>query len=255
LERNLWRIFAKFATACLLELPRLPVKIVVCETKSIAPPAKAMKTPPSTDTLRQQAERIVQHGRDVRAEISRLASRTAEQYHRTRDGLVGLSRAVVEGALDGARQATPAQSESVLREVVAGLADGLAISAQAVKLTLDESRSRGTQFAREDLDKIAGDFREVGETFAQTVRDTAGKVGGELAAQLRGLAKHAGRALEQARPAFESAVKAAREDPAALGRETLRAGAGAAREAAGILFSELGKRLEQAGQQLRRPKE
>jgi hypothetical protein len=35
----------------------------------------------------------------------------------------------------------------------------------------------------------------------------------------------------------------------------LQAGAGAARQAAGILFSELGKRLEQAGQHLRRPKE
>src|SRR5512138_2328562 len=116
-----------------------------------------MNSSPSIDSLRQQAERIAQHGRDVRAEISRLASRAAEQFHRTRDGLVGLSRAVVEGALDGARQATPAQSESVLRDVVAGLADGLAISAHAVKLTLDESRSRGTQFAREDLDKIAGD--------------------------------------------------------------------------------------------------
>jgi len=214
-----------------------------------------MNSSPSFDALRQQAERIVQHGRNVRAEISRLASRAAEQFHRTRDGLVGLSRAVVEGALDGARQATPAESESVLREVVAGLAEGLAISAHAVKLTLDESRSCGTQFAREDLDKIAGDFREVGNAFTQTVGDAAGKLGGQLAAQMRGLAGHAGRALDQARPAFESAVKAALDQPAALGRETLQAGAGAAREAAGILFTELAKRLEQAGQQLRRPKE
>lgn len=214
-----------------------------------------MNSSPSTDSLRQQAERIVQHGRDVRAEISRLASRAAEQFHRTREGLVGLSRAVVEGALAGARQATPAQSESVLRDVVAGLADGLAISAHAVKLTLDESRSRGTQFAHEDLDKIAGDFREVGDTFTQTVGDAAGKLGGQVATQLRDLAGHAGRAIDQARPAFESAVKAAREHPAALGRETLQAGAGAAREAAGILFSELAKRLEQAGQKLRQPKE
>jgi hypothetical protein len=213
-----------------------------------------MNTSASTDSLRQQAERIVQHGRDVRAEISRLASRAAEQFHRTRDGLVGLSRAIVEGALDGARLATAAPSESVLRDVVAGLADGLAISAHAVKLTLEESRARGTPFAREDLDKIAGDFRDVGDTFTQTVGDAAGKLGGQLAAQLRDLAGHAGRALEQARPAFESAANAAREHPAALGREALQAGAGAAREAAGILFGELAKRLEQAAQQLRQRK-
>jgi hypothetical protein len=214
-----------------------------------------MNSTSSTNSLRQQAERIVQQGRDVRAEISRLASQAAEQFHRTRDGLVGLSRAVVEGALDGARQATPAQSESVLRDVVAGLADGLAISAHAVKLTLEESRARGTQFAREDLDKIAGDFRDVGDTFTKTVGDAAGKLGSQLAAQLRDLAGHAGRALEQARPAFESAARAAREHPGSLGREALQAGAGAAREAAGILFSELGKRIEQAGQHLRRPRE
>ena len=204
------------------------------------------------DWLKQQAQHIVQQGRDVRAEISRLSASATGKFHETKDGLVGLARCVLDGALAGAQQAAPGQTESVLREVIAGLADGLAISANSLRLTLEESRGRGAQFASEDLDKIAADFRGVGETFAQTVKDATGKLGAQLAAQLRGVADHAGQTFASARPSFEAALKAAREHPVALGKEALQAGAGATREAAGVLFTELGKRLEQAGEHLRK---
>jgi hypothetical protein len=111
------------------------------------------------DWLKQQAETIVKNGRNVREEIAKLSSTAAAKLHQTKDGFVGLSRSVLDGAVSGAQQAIPGEGESVLREVVAGLADGLAISANAVRLTLEESRGRGAQFAREDLKKVAEDFR------------------------------------------------------------------------------------------------
>jgi uncharacterized protein YukE len=211
-----------------------------------------MNTEQFPDWLKQQAEHIVRQGRNVRAEITRLSASATGKFHQTKDGLAGLARCVLDGAIAGARQAAPGQTESVLREVITGLADGLAISANSLRLTLEESRGRGAQFAREDLDKIAADFRGVGETFAQTVKDATARLGTEIEAQLRGVAGHAAQTFTSARPAFEAALKAACEHPAALGKEAFQAGAGATREAAGVLFTELGKRLEQAGEHLRK---
>ena len=182
--------------------------------------------------------------------IAKLSAGAAERFHRTKDGLVGLSRAVLEGAVSGAKQA--AQPDSVLREVVAGLADGLSTSAHALKLTLEEANSGGRAYADEDLKKAAADFREVGQQFAGTVKASVKGLGAEVADQLHNFSEHASRALTAASPVLESAIKAAAEHPVQLGKEAVKAGAGAARQAAGVLFTELGARLEKAGQHLRR---
>lgn len=200
--------------------------------------------------LRQQAESIVQRGKDIRQEITKLSAGAAEQFHRTKDGLVGLSRAVLDGAVAGARQS--AQPDSVLREVVAGLADGLSTSAQALKLTLAEAKSGGRAYADEDLKKAAADFRDLGQQFAGTVKASVKGLGGQVADQLHHVSEHAARALDSVSPVFESAIKAAAEHPVQLGKEAVKAGAGAARQAAGVLFTELGSQLEKAGQKLRR---
>jgi hypothetical protein len=218
-------------------------------------PGDIMNADQIPEWLKHQAEDIVKRGRNVREEIAKLSSAVAGKLHQTKDGFLGLSRAVLDGAVAGAQQAVPSQSESVLREVVAGLADGLAISANAVRLTLEESRGRGAQFAHEDLKKVAEDFRGVGDNFTQSVHDATRRIGAQISEQSRSLADHAGHTLNSARPAIEAAIKAACEDPSGLGKEALQAGAAATRHAAGVLFSELGKRLEQAGEHLRKRSE
>jgi hypothetical protein len=205
--------------------------------------------------LRQQAEEITRRGADVREAVSNLTAGAAQQLHRTREGLVGICRAVLDGAVAGARQAAPAPPEGVLKEVIAGLVDGLSISAKALELTVREAGSRGTRFAREDLDKAAADLREVREKLTASVQEAAGRLGAEVAGQLGALADHAKHTLAHAAPALEGAISAAAERPVRLGAEAAKAGAGAAREAAGALFSEIGRRLEQAGKLLRRAPE
>jgi len=208
-----------------------------------------MNTEQLPQWLRQQAESIVKRGQDVRQEISKLATSAAERFHRTKDGLIGLTRAVLDGAADGARQA--AQPGSVLREVVAGLADGLATSAQALKLTIEEAKSGGRAYADEDLKKAAADFRDVSRQFGGVVKSSLKGLGAELAGQLHNLSEHASRALDSAKPKFEAAARAAAEHPLQAGKEAVHAGAGAARQAAGVLFSELGSRLEKTGRKWR----
>ena len=202
--------------------------------------------------LKHQAEEIVKRGGNVRVEISQLVSDASGKFYQVKDGLTELVKAVSEGATSGAKEALPDKAESVLRSVVDGLTDGLAKSAEAVRLTLEESGASGVHFAREDLDKIAKDFRATGELFVSVVSDAATKLGGHLGQQVRTMSEHALKALQSVRPSLESAITAAANNPVKLGRESVHAGTSAVQQAAGVLFSELGKHLQSVGDKLRR---
>ncbi len=197
--------------------------------------------------IKQSAEKLVQRGDDVRAGISRLVSDAAGRLSRTKDGLTSLVRAVSEGAAAGAARALPDKSESVLRSVVDGLADGLERSANAIKLTLAESSASGIHFAKEDLNQVLTDFRAVGSAFTDVVSGAMSKISGHASGQVRSLVEHAKQTFQNARPSVEAAVSAALHDPVKLGRESVQAGTSAARQAAGVLFSELGTRLQGGG--------
>lgn len=213
-----------------------------------------MSTEPTNDTatrLKQAAEDIVRRGQNVRSEIAKLvASATTTLKHGT-DGLVSLAKAITEGAAAGARQTMPDDADSLLRPVVSGLSDGITKVAEAVKLAVQESAAGGKKFAAEDLDKVVKDLRGVGDGFVTTIRQAAGGIGDHVTEQAKSLAGHAGRALQDMRPALDAAIHSVKQDPVKLGRETVHAGAAAAREAAGILFTELGTLLQSAGQKLR----
>lgn len=209
------------------------------------------QTDPLITQLKHKAEEIVKRGGDVRAEISHLVSDTTGKFYQAKDGLADLVKAVSEGAVTGAKEALPDKAESALHAVANGLADGLTRSAQAVRLTLEESRAGGVHFATDDLDKIAKDFRAVSEIFVNIVTDAASRLGGHLSQQARTVSEHAKQTLLDVWPSLESALSAATHDPVKLGRESLKAGTSAAQQAAGVLFSELGKHLQKAGEKLR----
>jgi hypothetical protein len=139
----------------------------------------------------------------------------------------------------------------VLSTVMNGVTDGLLKSAQAVRLTLEEATASGTRFAKEDLTKIAQDFRGVSGILADIVTGAAHALGDHVKTQAQTVAEHAKQTLQNAWPPLEHAIHAAQHDPVKLGVETVQAGAGAARQAAGVLFGELGSYLLKAGEKLR----
>lgn len=194
--------------------------------------------------LREMAESIARHGDDVRGKIAQAVSDASGRLGAARDGFTSLVKAVAEGAAAGARQALPDKEESILRSAVEGLADGLAKSAHAVQLALEESSAGGARFAKDDLQKIAQDFRGVGEIFVNVVTDAARQLRSHVSGQAQAAADHAARTFQSVRPALESALAAAAREPVALAGDSLKAGAAAARQAAGALFAELGRRLQ-----------
>lgn len=214
-------------------------------------PAPENAPPESTSRLKQAAEEIVKRGQNVRAEIARLVSEAATTLQEGKNGLVSLAKAVADGAAAGAKQTMPENTDNLLRPVVSGISDGIAKVAEAMKLAMQESASRGKTYAKEDLDKVAREFRSVGDGFVSTVQQSASSATGHVSEQVKALANHAKLALNDMKPALDAVISSATQDPLRLGKETLHAGTAAAREAAGVLATEIGALLQSAGQKLR----
>ena len=209
----------------------------------------------NTDTLvaqlRLKAEELVTRGSDLREETAWLVEEASGPFHAAAGGLTDLVKAVADGAIAGAKHNLPADPISVLAPVIDGINDGLTKSVQAVKLTLEESAASGTRFAKEDLAKIGQDFQGLGAMIADIVTGAASALGDHAKEQASTLAAHAKQTLNTALPPLEAAIHAASLHPKQLGMETMQASTGAAREAAGVLFSELANALQKAGEKLR----
>lgn len=201
--------------------------------------------------LKQKAEELVKRGGDVRTEIAHLVTDASTPFYAAKDGLGDLVKAVADGAVAGAREALPGQSESVLREVVSGVTDGLAKSAQAVKLTLEESTASGTRFANEDMVKIGQDFATLATIIVEIVSSAANSIGGHAKEQANVIGEHAQQSLQGIVNSLGGAFSKAQKAPSQLGRETVEAGSAAVKQAAGVLFDQIGQYLQKAGQKLR----
>lgn len=204
-----------------------------------------------TTPLQRRIEAIVARGHQIRERVAAAVSQAATEVRSGMDDLGKLSREVIEAARRGAASAVPADRESILRQAVDGLADGLGAFANATRLTLEEARASGKRFAQEDLRRAVADLDSAARLTGNAVAEVFETVETEFATQGRRLASHARRAFAQAEPSLRGAASAAREDLARLGREAFAAGSSATKQALGTLFAELGRRLERAGEHLR----
>jgi hypothetical protein len=202
------------------------------------------------DPIRDQADAIVAQGQDVRPQIARLVTETAEKSHLGRAGLLALARSVLEGARSALDRAVGHDPGSVLRQVVDGLGDGFAAAALACRLACEEAQAQGKTFASEDLTKVRDDLRALRDLFVSTVSTTARKFGSLAADQLAALLHHAENTGTRVLPAVESALSAACEHPLRLTSESAGAGLAMSRQALGTLFGAVGRRLQQAGERL-----
>lgn len=207
------------------------------------------------DWCEDQAGAIVRSGQRVRHRIAALVAAASQRAHRVADGLVELSRATMAGASRAVATALPAARDSTLRQVVDGLGDGLATAAQAAELTLREVGGKSVRYAREDLEHLAGSFRGASSRFVDGVVAGACQVGESANQAASALRDHASITLRRIEPSLAAAIRAAGDDPVGLARETATAGAAAARGAAGVLFTMLGKQLERLGVALNPPRD
>lgn len=205
------------------------------------------------DRIRGDTENIVRRGANIAKEVSRLTVSAAARFQGTAEGMVGLARTVAEGAARAADETLPDKTESKLRQVVDGLADGLRTAAEAVDLTVRESGAEGLRFAREDVSHARDDIVSLLGMFASTVADFAYATTVEAASGAATIRDHAAHTLERTRPSFEKAARTLVGEAGSVGSEAAAAGSAAARAAAGLFFREVGARLSRLGEALKPP--
>jgi len=202
------------------------------------------------ESVRKQVEEIVASSRDVQARIAHLVRDMAREFHFNGAGLVALTKSVMDGAAAAFDKAVPKQPDSVLGQVVEGLGDGLSSASLAARLALEESEAASKSFATEDLSKLSKDLSALKSLFVETVSEAAGKLRSGVAGQAGNLRGHAERAYNRVRPALDAAVTAAAQHPVDLAKESVGAGLSLSGQAAGALFTAIGKCMQETGKRL-----
>jgi len=195
----------------------------------------------------KRAEEIAAEGEDVRERIRTAVVDAMTNREGLAEDLSNTTQAVLDGAVEGVRNLAPEQQDSTLRQVVDGLGDALSRSANATRFALEEARSRGESFAREDIDRAMQDLRTLEEMFVNLVDRTARRAGDELSGQFTDLSEHARRTASNIRPSIESALSEAGSHPVKLAGEAATAGVKAVPRAAGMLLQAVGGALQGAG--------
>lgn len=204
----------------------------------------------------EQAEQIASEETDVRERVRQLVVETVQDRRLSLDQLNEVTQQVLRGAAEGAKGAAEGKQDSVLRDVVDGLADAYTSAANATRLAVEEANERGKTFAEEDLNRAMRQLRTIDRRFLETIRSTAERGWGTLSEEAGSVKEHAERAVEQIRPAMEAAVRSAARQPGRFGTEAAAASVEAGRQTAGRLLQAVSGLLQGAGEALaERPKD
>ena len=200
-----------------------------------------------TDDAQAQAQHIAAEGKDIRQRVRDLTVKLVQQRDVGLKKFDVLASHIMTGAAHAVEDTVPQDPDSVLRQVVDGLADGIGKAANAAELTLEEAQSRGQAFAQEDIKSMIDDLRALQDMFVNTVSRTATHLKGRAGEEASDLKTHAQRAAESIKPSIESALQAAQAQPGNLAKESAQASVTAARQAAGALAHALSGLLSGAG--------
>ncbi len=203
-------------------------------------------------SVKARAAEIVTRRTDIRPRLTEVVTQAACQSQQSGEGLVGLIRAVLDGAREGLAKSVPEDRDDVLRQVVDALGDGLSQTALAGRLAVQEAVSSSRQFAKEDLVHLRDDLTAVHDLFTETVSRGLSSCKSLTAGQVAAARKHAERVAERLGPVFTQVHDAVQERPLEFAQEGLQAGASMGQCATGALFQALGRMLQRAGDELHR---
>lgn len=181
---------------------------------------------------------------EIRERIRVLMEDLARGEEKLAAGLGRMAREVYKAAADAVERSVPDNADSVLREVLDGIGDGVQKAAQATQYAVEEAIGRGESFAREDLERIRGDLDSLGQIMTDVVADTAERTHGELSRAFRDAVTHTERMVTSIRPSIDEALQAISRDPLGAASESASAAVGTTRRAAGTFFSVLAGMLE-----------
>src|SRR5690606_17808419 len=110
-------------------------------------PHTGARRSPMDEKFRDEVEEAVKSGDDIRASVRDAVQSAAARTDRAAARLTDLTRRTLDTALQAIDRSAPDDPESVLRQVVDGLGDGLERAAQATRLAVEEAAGEGRAYA------------------------------------------------------------------------------------------------------------
>ncbi|MCC5830121.1 MAG: hypothetical protein JJU36_11800 [Phycisphaeraceae bacterium] len=191
-------------------------------------------TAQSKQSARAKAEKVAADGKEVRDRIAAIMVDLVEQGKVDLAGMQDTAAEMMHGAVEGVNRKLPAKPQSVLRQVISGLADGLGTAAGATAMTANEAASHGKDFTKKEWNQVISTLKSMEEQFVGMVSKTARDVGGQVKMQSGEMADHARTAFRDVKPSIESAIRSLAGDPLGFAGETVKAGVEASRQAVGL---------------------
>ncbi|MEM7387679.1 MAG: hypothetical protein AAF514_22315 [Verrucomicrobiota bacterium] len=136
-----------------------------------------MKYRPLQKRLPAETAAIVADSNHIRSNIASLVARSTTRMHESGDALVEIPRQVICASVATTEQRLdlPSERETILREVIDGLADGFSLAAQAISLALDEAHKAGKKYAESDTQLIANGFKCMGGPLVEAIKETGAR--------------------------------------------------------------------------------
>ncbi len=202
----------------------------------------------STQQPEVTAEQIAAEVKDVRARTRTLVVDLVRHGTEPISRLPETAGRILDGAIKGVANVAEEKKADVLGEVIDGLADGFTRGANAMRFTFEEAKSRGQAYTQDEIKTAMEDLQTLESMFVERVEQLVKSGLITSADQSRDLLEHAKRAAGGMRPEIESAIKAARNHPINLVKESASVATGVSRRAVGSLLQAIGGVLDGAGE-------
>jgi hypothetical protein len=189
----------------------------------------------SPDPAATEAQRAVNAGNDVRAEVRDLTLRLLREHRLDPRAAAAALRSIAAGVTAGVAD-KPEAAKRLLTEAFEGTDEALAKVATALRLVLLELQGKGRDVAAEEwqpaLRQLARLERELIDTYARAARATAGAAKQEISA----LVEHVERAGTDTGSVARRTLAELPAEVAHLVGDTLSAGLGAAGQSSARLL-------------------
>lgn len=171
------------------------------------------ESPEVKQAVEEAVREAVESGHDVAARVRQIVV----DLFQGRKGATATARSAVQGivetATDIASRSAPAKADSIVREVVDGIGNGLEVVAQTTQYAVKEAADRGQRFASEDLERVKNDLSGIRDILKDTVKYFADRVSTETGSAFKELKSHAERTLAAATPIVTSSLEALAKHP------------------------------------------
>lgn len=168
---------------------------------------------PAEETVMEAVREAVESGQDVTERVRQIVVDLFQGRRSATATARDTVQGIVETATDIANRSAPAKADSIVREVVDGIGNGLGMVAQTTQYAVKEAADRGQRFASEDLERARKDLSGIRDILADTVKYFADRVSTESGSTFRELKSHAERTLAAATPVVTSSLEALAKHP------------------------------------------